>query len=160
MRDSVGALSLTNIVIVFILLFSGYLCISVNQTKAYNVKNEILGIIQKHNGFDDGTLLEIRDYMASVGYRSTGVCDPELDGFGYTQGSVKESRGNICVKCIKVTNNINDPYSQFPNAKYYKIKVFFSLDIPLLHNAFQFSQGGTTRTIYYPIEGNEGEYCP
>ena len=79
MKESVGALGLTNIVIVFILLFSGYLCISVNQTKAYNVKNEMLNIIHKHNGLDSSILEEIREYMNTVGYRSTGKCDNEDD---------------------------------------------------------------------------------
>ena len=45
MKESVGVLSLTNIVILFILLFTGYLCITLNQTKAVNVKNQIISMV-------------------------------------------------------------------------------------------------------------------
>ena len=44
MKESFGALSITTIFVTLIILFSGYLCISVNQTKAYNVKNELVNI--------------------------------------------------------------------------------------------------------------------
>ena len=155
MKESVGALSLTTIVIFFIILFSGYLCISVNNTKAYNVKNEMINIIQKHNGLDDGTFEEIRDYMSTVGYRSTGPCDPEFDGVGYSAtGTASGSRGALfCIKEVQADGGDRyDPHNQFPDVKYYKIKVFFSLDLPIFNNAFSFSLSGVTKNIFYPVE--------
>ena len=77
MRESVGILSLTNIVILFILVFTGYLCITLNQTKAYNVKNQVISIIQKNGGIDSQAVKEIQEYMSEVGYRSSGKCDSE-----------------------------------------------------------------------------------
>ena len=152
MKESVGALGLTNIVIVFILLFSGYLCISVNQTKAYNVKNEMLNIIHKHNGLDSSTLEEIREYMNTVGYRSTGKCDNEDDGVGYTINSESQDKATFCIKTVNVNSNMSDKYNQFPSVKYYKVKVFFSLDIPIIGKMFNFNLIGTSKNIYYPVE--------
>lgn len=154
MKESVGALGLTNIVIVFIILFSGYLCVSINNTKAYNVKNEIINIIQKHNGVNESTLDEIRDYMNKVGYRSMGNCDPEFDGQGYTNTGYASGKALFCIKAVDATNNLTDKYNQFPTVRYYKVKVFFSLDLPILKSVFSFNLSGTTKNIYYPIEGD------
>ena len=77
MKEAVGSLGLTQIVIFFLVLFTGYICISVNTNKAYNVKTEVVDIIQQHNGFDENTLAEIQEYMTKVGYRTTGRCGDE-----------------------------------------------------------------------------------
>lgn len=148
MKESVGALGLTNIVIVLILLFSGYLCMAINQTKAQGVKNEIVNIVQKHNGFDSDTLREINEYMQSVGYRSKGSCDVEEDGDGYTQTGQKSNKGLFCIKCIPIIPDGYDPDGHFPPAAYYKIKVFFSIDFPLLDDAFNFNLKGSTKFLF------------
>ena len=134
MKESIGVLSLTNIVILFILVFTGYLCIMLNQTKAYNVKNEIITIIQKHNGLGDDALTEIKEYMDKVGYRSTGRCDT----VDYNDGSINY--------------NLNDPTGQFPNAAYYDVKVFFALDMPIINSVFNFNLRGNTKIVYCPKE--------
>ena len=41
MRESINSVPLFNIVIVFVFLFTGYVSLSINLSKAYNVKNEI-----------------------------------------------------------------------------------------------------------------------
>ena len=53
MREAIGGLGLTQIVIFFLVDFAGYISISVNSNKAYKVKNEVISIIQKNNGFDE-----------------------------------------------------------------------------------------------------------
>ena len=130
MKESFGALSITTIFVTLIILFSGYLCISVNQTKAYNVKNELVNIIQRHNGVDGSTIDEIAGHLNEVSYRSLGSCDEE-DGIGYTLSGGRSQT----------------------NASYYKVKVFFSLDLPIINNVFNFSLSGTTKTLYYPVNG-------
>lgn len=153
MKESFGALSITTIFVTLIILFSGYLCISVNQTKAYNVKNELINIIQRHNGVDSSTLQEIAGHLNDVGYRSVGKCSEE-DGIGYTvSGSKSQTSANYCIKCVNINANLNDPYNQFPNATYYKVKVFFSLDLPMVNDVFKFYLKGTTKTLYYPVNG-------
>lgn len=153
MKESFGALSITTIFVTLIILFSGYLCISVNQTKAYNVKNELVNIIQRHNGVDGSTIEEIAGHLNEVSYRSLGSCDEE-DGIGYTlSGGRSQTKANYCIKCVNINVNLNDPYKQFPNASYYKVKVFFSLDLPIINNVFNFSLSGTTKTLYYPVNG-------
>lgn len=159
MKESIGVLSLTNIVILFILLFTGYLCISLNQTKAYNVKNEIISIIQKNGGLDSNAINDISNYMATVGYRSTGKCDVDTDNSTVTNFSISQSgkldngtSGMICIARHNVNDNMPDPTGQFPKAAYYDVKVFFALDMPIINNVFNFNLKGNTRIIYCPKE--------
>ena len=153
MREAVGGLGLTQIVIFFLVLFSGYLCVSINTNKAYKVKNEIITIIQKNNGFNDTTLSEIQDYMTSVGYRSTGSCDADDgDGYSATGSSTISRKALFCVKTMDVKyETTNDTNPQFPETAYYKIKVFFSFDVPIVHDVFNFSLTGTTKKLFYPV---------
>ena len=104
MKESVGILSLTNIVILFILVFTGYLCITLNQTKAYNVKNQVISIIQKNGGINSQAVTEIQDYMSEVGYRSSGKCDNEdissITDFAITQKEGLQTNGQKGMICI------------------------------------------------------------
>ena len=141
MKESIGVLSLTNIVIVFILLFTGYLCISLNQTKAYNVKSRIINIIQEHNG-----------------YRSTGKCDvdTDVDNAAYfaidSSGNMTENaeKGMICI--TRHTTGADTDNGQFPKAAYYDVKVFFALDLPIINTVFNFNLKGNSRVVFCPTE--------
>ena len=42
MREAIGGSWLFNIVIFFVILFTGYMCLSINHTKAFNVKDDIV----------------------------------------------------------------------------------------------------------------------
>ena len=159
MRESVGILSLTNIVIFFILVFTGYLCITLNQTKAYNVKNQVISIIQKNGGIDSQAVTEIQEYMSEVGYRSSGKCDSEdissITNYAITQREglqINGSTGMICISRHNINDNLPDPNNQFPKAAYYDIKVFFALDMPIINSVFNFNLKGSTRMVYCPKE--------
>ena len=159
MKESIGILSLTNIVILFILVFTGYLCITLNQTKAYNVKNQVISIIQKNGGIDSQAVKEIQEYMSEVGYRSSGKCDSEdissITNYAITQREglqVNGSTGMICISRHNINDNLPDPNNQFPKAAYYDIKVFFALDMPIINSVFNFNLKGSTRMVYCPKE--------
>lgn len=159
MKESVGILSLTNIVIFFILVFTGYLCITLNQTKAYNVKNQVISIIQKNGGINQEAVTEIQEYMSEVGYRSTGKCDSEdissVTNYAITQREglqINGQQGMICIARHNINDNLPDATGQFPKAAYYDIKVFFALDMPIINNVFNFNLKGSTRMVYCPKE--------
>ena len=46
MREAIGGTWLFQIVIVFILLFTGFMCLTINRSKAFNVKDQIIQTIQ------------------------------------------------------------------------------------------------------------------
>ena len=160
MKESGGGFSLFNIVIFFVLVFTGYVSLSINYSKAYNVKNEIINIIKNQGGVctDDsgsGTICsnfadQITDYFKEASYRSTRDCDIYDGWIGYSRTGELLPEGKdsaFCVKGIKANSN-----SELPNALYYKVKVFYQLDLPIISRIFEFSVSGETARVYSPNE--------
>ena len=156
MKEAIGSYFLTTIVIVFIVLFTGYMCLSINTNKAYKVKNEIINIIQKNNGLNEDALSQIQDYMAKVGYRTKGKCNrnknDHYEGYGVSGSSKTDKNAVFCVRSMstKYTTN-NNTTEQFPEATYYQIKVFFGIDLPIVRNIFNFTVKGSTKKLFYPV---------
>ena len=151
MREAVGSYFLTTLFIIFVVLFTGYMCLSINMNKAYKVKNEIINIIQKNNGLDSNSLLQIQDYMTKVGYRTTGKCDVDEKGYGIS-GTSESNKAVFCVKEM-TTEYVTDSHTevQFPKVSYYQIKVFFSIDLPIVRQFFTFGLKGSTKKLFYPV---------
>lgn len=160
MKEAVGGFSLFNIVIIFVLVFTGYISLSINYSKAYNVKNEILNIIKNQGGVctsDSPSSTnncynfaeQITDYFKEANYRSTGKCDSGWVGYSRTGEYLEEGAKNaaFCVKGVPVYSN-----SELPNALYYQIKVFYQLDLPFINRIFDFSVLGETGRVYSPNE--------
>lgn len=83
MREAIGATWIFGIVIAFIVLFTGYLAFSVNYAKAFTIKDQIVDILEKHNGagvressssYSGPVLVEINQSMKNIRYSSKGRC--------------------------------------------------------------------------------------
>ena len=152
MREAIGSYWLTMIVITFIVLFTGYMCLSINMNRSYKVKNEIINIMQKENGLNEDALKQIQEYMTDVGYRTTGGCENGEFGFGINGQTQTDNKAVFCVKPLTIRYLPSTPYtkSQFPEVTYYQVRVFFSLDLPVVRNMFTFALKGSTKKLFYP----------
>ena len=80
MRESIGATWIFTIVIVFILLFTSYLAISVNYARAFKFKNRIVTIVENSEGFKKGEAKSkeisksINNFITKDGYDAHGRC--------------------------------------------------------------------------------------
>ena len=69
MRDAFGGLINIAIIIVFLVIVSGYMAYNVSYAKAFNVKNKIISTIEEHEGkcdfskTDDTCVKMIDSYM-------------------------------------------------------------------------------------------------
>ena len=81
MREAIGGTWLFQIVIVFILLFTGFMCLTINRSKAFNVKDQIIQTIQNYNGlnvqdgydeYNSDAFSEIVGYIKENSFRTTG----------------------------------------------------------------------------------------
>lgn len=148
MREAMGGSWLLGFVVVFVVLFSSYLAISISYTKAFKVKNKIITIIEENEGYTTATKdltrltvdelkretsTQAKIYLAlkDIGYfSSTEVdCDAE-DG--------KKFENSYCVKQIATTNGT-----------YYKVKTFILFRFDLFNLSIQIPINGETKTIYY-----------
>ena len=169
MREAIGGTWLFQIVIVFILLFTGFMCLTINRTKAFNVKDQIIQTIQSYNGIDlteqyedgdEGALADIVSYMKDNSYRTSGVVpDDEIvngERVPYTcynrDGRIDADNPVFCIAEISVkgegcTEGISC-FDELPDIRYYRIVVFYQLDLPIFKNLFNFRIVGDTKVLY------------
>ena len=150
MRESIGGTWLLGFVVLFIVLFSGYLAVSINYTKAFKVKNQIINLIEQNEGFrtssfanianasdselsnSDRTEDQIYQYIKGIGYATTSISEASCNGYGnyYT--------GGYCVRRICTANGV-----------YYKVTSFIKFELPLIWTSFTIPITGETKTIFY-----------
>lgn len=164
MREAIGGTWLFQIVIFFILLFTGFMCLSINQSKAFNVKSEILEIIERYNGIElddiasgDPALTEIVNTLSRVSYRTTGKCPDAITdkktgstiqyvGFN-RDGHITSSNPAFCIAKVNTEHYQPQVVSELPSMAYYRIVVFYQLDLPIFHDVFNFTLKGDTKVI-------------
>lgn len=139
MRSSFSAYFLFIIVITFIVLFTGYICISINQAKAFSVKNEIVNIIEK---YEDDFAKHIPEVLDKVGYHNSGDC--ETDYTGFKRNGEKIDNGRDAAICIKQVENSSGVVTGY----YYKVETFYQLDLPIIRSVFKLKSKGETKTLY------------
>lgn len=147
MREGIGGAWLFQIVIVFVLLFAGILAIAVNYARAFKVKSEIVSIVERGSGINDATNIKITEYLNTIGYRTTGVCDADETMYGNPNSMQIGGKALYCVKEVKTKKNTEDLKDQ----AYYRVKVFFNIDIPIIGNWLNLTLTGTTKVINEPI---------
>ncbi len=143
MREAIGGTWLFNIVVLFVMLFTGYLCLAINYSRAYNVKNEIVDIIERENGYTDKAAEDIAAYLTNVGYRTTGKCSEGMTG----NNSDKDFGVGENVYCYKVVNVGGE--EDYAESSYYQVEVFFQIDLPIFRDWFTFSIKGDSNQLFY-----------
>ena len=152
MREAIGGTWIFQIVIFFILLFTGYMCLSINHSKAFNVKNTIVKAIEREEGVNlsnpdsDPAIRQIVEYLKETSYRTTGKCP---DGYtGYNRDGKIDSRNSaFCLKAQAARGNVPDRYGEIPVMNYYRVVVFYQLDLPIFRSIFEFRVSGDTKII-------------
>lgn len=152
MRQTIGSTWILQLVIVFILIFVAFLALSINYTKAYKIKNELLSIIEKYEGVntgENGSLAIINNYLKYNSYGTMGTCDAETYGVtNLDSTSLVETNPNnkyyYCIRKVK-TSNIT-----FPDRASYEIETFFKFNLPILGDIFTFRVTGETIDINWP----------
>ncbi len=147
MRESIGATWIYIIAIALVLLFSSYLALSINYSRAFRVKNEIINIIERNKGMNNKAQEEIQEYLINVGYRTTGECDDAVTVKGYSTASSGTTEDAMyCVENIMA----HDATGEFPEIYYFRVTVFFRLDVPILSSIFHFDVAGDSKVIFLP----------
>ena len=149
MREAIGGTWLFGLVLTFIVFFASFLAVSINYSKAFNVKNNIVDLIGKYEGNNCNSRKKIGEYLSDVGYLVIGTCPDGYNAYdlngNYRTG---EKRGYYCVKTEDTSNTVVDK-------KYYRIVTFFKLDLPMVGDLTTFRIKGETEAIFFP--SNEAE---
>ena len=146
MRDAFGGIVNIVIIVVFLVLVSGYLAFNVNYTKAFRVKNKIISTYEQYEGAcDQNSTCEkkIKEYMTRLGYNAPNMKEEdktwECRDIGY------------CVKEVMVSAKNKDSISERNEKSYYKIKTQINIDIPIVNKIMPglriFEVSGDTKVI-------------
>ena len=145
MREAIGGTWLFGLVITFIVFFASFLAISINYTKAFNVKNNILDIISKYEGNNCNARKAIGDYLTDIGYLVPGKCGDDYTPYNSNGNELTSGeKGFFCVK--KVTT---DESTVVVEKDYYQVKIFFKFDLPVIGDLTTFNIKGETEAIYF-----------
>ena len=161
MRESIGGTALFQITIIFLLLFTGVMCITINHSKAFAVKDKILDIIQNSavitgsdNKLDDEIITDITNYINESGYRITNKCPSDYTGYTRNGYETTGKDASICVRAVNVSKGIDNSTKNkvgdgdMPNMYYYDIILFYQIDAPIISDVFNFSIKSSTKVIY------------
>lgn len=162
MKESIGGTQLFVIVIALVLIFTAIMAFTINHSNAFAVKDQITQIIENNGGFDlseeyieghdrdtDKVIKEIVEAIDRNSYRQVGKC-PEATGnskvASYQRNGAKTVGNNDAAFCIvKIPSEGKDGAV---NAYYYQVVVFYSLDIPVVKELFNFKAVGETKVLY------------
>ena len=172
MKEAMGGISLFQIVVVFLLLFTGVMCMTINHSKAFGVKDEIINVIETevlasygtttNYEINSDTVSKIVDLLNEVGYRITGKC-PDGNWIGYDRNGneVGNNSASFCIRAI----NVGEAYHRdllnkckrvgctvtegdLPSMVYYDVALFYQLDIPVIKDAFNLKLYGSTKPLF------------
>ena len=134
MKEAFGGTWLMGIVVLFIVLFSTYLAVSVNYTKAFKVKNKIVNIIEESEGFNANSKSRIDTYLKELGYNTTQISESRCPN-----GADTFQTGGYCVYLVNAANG----------GKYWKVTSFIKFEIPILSINITIPINGETKVLYY-----------
>ena len=146
MRDAFGGLVNLVIIIVFLVIVSGYLAFNVNYTKAFRVKNKIITTYEQYEGActDEGGQCRttIYEYMDKLGYDRTSEINITETG-----AEVQKGKGYVALKYkVESTGAVAER-----NRCYYKIITRITIDIPIINKVMGgvsiFQITGDTKTM-------------
>lgn len=177
MKQSIGSLWLFGIMVVFILIFACYLIVTIEYNKVYKMKNEILTIIENNNGLTDsagtssssasgepitvgaGGFQTVNVFLLGNAYQTKGKCPSgaqytnrgqywygvdDLNAVDVSYEAANENNNYFYCFCkVKVgPENIPNP------SYYYRIRLFFIFNFPVIQYLGVFDVDGTTDLIY------------
>ena len=68
MKESIGGAMMLRIILIVVVLFISFLCISANFAKAFKIKNGIIDIIEEYQGINSKSIPKIEDYLSRMAY--------------------------------------------------------------------------------------------
>lgn len=177
MKESISNVWLLGIIMFFILIFAAYIAVTVDYSQTFKLKNEVLSIIEKNKGFTDnvgsasgtskiksgeniqinvGAAQTINLYLAAHAYTSRGYCPDETGWYGISdlvwnvsvpvEAAQSGKKYYYCVAKY-YTGKSSDYYKSI----YYRVRLFYKMEFPVLQDFFSIKVEGVTDEIYKPV---------
>ena len=154
MKEAIGNSFLMTLAIVFSFLIMALIIGIMAYTKAYKVKNKIVGVVEKYNGYTEETEDDIYQDLREMGYqtntdtnRSCPKLDASMDEQDYTETvrllhDIQPGRFEYCLYQVATSRGY-----------YYHTVVFTHFDVPFLGQWLVFQVKGDSQVIYQNFDG-------
>lgn len=160
MKESIAGTWLLGLVLGFTMIFVGFLCVMINYSTVFKTKNEVVSMIEKYEGLQNGpagSVKIINNYLYNSSYASYGKCtctsekcwgvtrDPMQTREAALKGQenlTKISSGDEVYWCASY-NNTGEKEG------YYDVEFFINFEVPVLKNLGKFRVKGQTIKIKY-----------
>ena len=143
MKEAIGTSQVFMIMMVFIGVMIALVIGSIAYSKGFRVRNRIIDIIVRHDGYNEAARREIEENLKAIGYRITPRDCRARQGVGGNEVDVEnisQSEFNYCI--YRFSTQRGD---------YYGVLVFIHFDIPLIGRFIRIPLYGETRILF-----NEG----
>lgn len=160
MREAIGGTWLAQLIIIFMLIFVAFLALTLNYSKAFKMKNEIITMIEEREGLTttknnvDGSIKLINNYLLSNGYAITRAC-PE-GSYGATNLHAETlnlvTTGDKAKKYYYCVTKIKSPSKNQLGKVHYQVIISLKFNLPILGDLFTFEVSGNTNDIATPAD--------
>lgn len=154
MRQSIGSTWIMQLVIIFTLIFVAFISLTINYTRAFKTKNELVSMIEKYEGIglgeETGAITIINNYLSYNNYSVQGKCEEnEYGATSITSIALEPATNNKkYYYCVRKESTAT---SAMPNRARYRIRIFFHFSLPIIGDLFTFSVEGTTIDISHAL---------
>ena len=163
MRESIGAVSLLNFVMFFILLIFAFLIGTFSYYKAYRVNNAIVASIEKFEGHNSYARAEIDEKLLTLAYeRYSFNCPKKKNGdliagpTGNTLASGYSSeRASVSGYCVYAYNDTVEPIAAHSSTmnktdQYYSYEVttLITFQFPIIQDVMKLHVSSRTARLY------------
>ena len=161
MKQSMSSTVTIQVIIFFILIFAAFLSLVIQYSKAYRVKNEVLMILEKYEGYTSTSSDIIDNYLWNQSYKTTGSCsneDGENTWYGINGTDFEVARTgekySFCIQENKVVkkNKRGDVKS---TVYYYNVIFFYKFNLPIVGELNTFRVTGKTKSFVGADEVNK-----
>lgn len=148
MRESIGSVTLYNIIIVFIVVTFAVLAGTMSYSKAFKVNNRIINAIEKYEGYNEKSAAVIDEQLLSIGYEintGTNDCTNVRKGVALYNNSERNYNPNyeFCIYKNSVdTSEWKGRYFE------YGVISYIYIDFPFLGDFVRIPVYGKTRKIF------------
>lgn len=162
MKEAIGSSWIFVICLTFIILFTGYIAISVNYNKAFQIKNYVIGKIEESpDGWTGELEEEIETYLTAQGYTTYGECKErivettlengnpvrtEWKQAGCVRPKPNSEECGVCIYKQDISpNTALDDFNK--NKAYYRVVSYFEFDLPIVNVFLNFKISGTSKYV-------------
>ena len=173
MRQSIGGAWLFSISIILMMFIIAYVTITIDYSKAYQLKDDIALYIEQYNGLNDESAKLIVGRMKAGKYTSQVKCNEGYDTTTYYHGGSYDgnpfahywgltsynhgtvhsnftqdaSQAYICIYKYEV---IKGSGTDSMSKVFYNVTTVFGFHFPIIGNVFSYRVTGETGVINYP----------